>query len=257
MPQTPSPPPHGRIDVHSHLLPGVDDGCASIQESIVAVQMLLRAGYVGSVCTPHTYHPAFEATDPSAIAGWVDDLARQLAEQGLDYRIWPGAEVYISDRTIRGFERDGVPTLADSRVVLCDFWSPTWPTEVDEVADWLLERDYQPVLAHPERSVSRSEEGFAAHLDALRDRGVLLQGNFLPMTGLEGERNRRWSERLMQRGDYALLGLDMHEPDTLPQRLHGLELAEQMYGAERVEALTVDAPRRLIFGPGAASTRQH
>ena len=239
-----NPLPPGRIDIHSHLIPDVDDGCATIDESIACIRAQQSAGYVGSICTPHIWVDLFPRNTMPNIRDWTAALQHALREQGIDYRLWPGGELRLFDGILHWLEEHEVPTLAESRYVLTDFWEPNWPWWVDAAMDRLLERGYTPILAHPERI---AVENLDAHLDALAARGVLMQGNFRPFTGGDGALAGELVRRFAHAGRYDLLALDMHAPDTLASRLDGAQIAERELGADYVTERTEHAPRHLIF----------
>lgn len=239
-------PVRGRIDLHSHLLPGIDDGCQNLDQSLDCVRQLMARGYVGTVCTPHIWGPLFPHNTPASIARHVRGLQRQIHAAGLDYTLWPGGEVRLCDEAIAWLGEHGVPTLADSRLVLCDFWCDQWPRFVDRTFDWLIAEGYTPVLAHPER-LGCVDELFD-RLDSLADRGILLQGNFKPLTGDEGPRNAAVGRRLLDEDRYDLMALDMHDPESLPPRFAGLELVARDYGQDRLQHLIETAPRERVLG---------
>ncbi len=238
--------PPGPIDIHSHLLPGIDDGCQDLDESLACVRMLKQHGYVGSICTPHVWPAVYPHNTPEHIAAWTIQLRRDLADRGEDYPIWPGAEVRLFDGVIAWFESTGVPTLADSRCVLVDLWEDAWPRWADPAMDWLLERAYQPILAHPERIGVR--DGMGEKLAELSDRGVWLQGNARCMTGEEGYRADKRIRQWLAEGRYTFLALDMHRPAELTPRMEGLEMIEQEFGRATLQRLAVQNPRRLVLG---------
>src|SRR3954470_2914039 len=122
-----------RIDTHCHILPGVDDGCSQISESLDCIRQFMAAGYVGSICTPHIIPRAYPRNIPSQVREWVAELQQVLVENGIDYQLWAGGEVVLDPDNWKWFERDGVPTLGTSRAVLMDWWGPTWPEFADQV----------------------------------------------------------------------------------------------------------------------------
>src|SRR5687767_14764730 len=97
----------GRVDIHSHLLPGVDDGCADADESLACVRRLKAAGFVGSICTPHIYPAMFPENRIDNIRGWVAALQRRIDTAGLDYRVWAGGELRIADDMIEWMRDHG------------------------------------------------------------------------------------------------------------------------------------------------------
>jgi protein-tyrosine phosphatase len=237
-------PAQGRIDIHSHLIPGVDDGCATFDESLACIKMLQDQGFVGTICTPHLATADYPLNNTSHVTGWVAVLQRQLRDAGVRYQLWPGGELRIFPDCVAWMKIHGIPRLAGSNAVLLDFWTPTWPRWVDTTFAWLIDQKCQPILAHPERLPC------AADLDQrLRDAqqaGVWLQGNAKCVTGLEGPAAQEMFTKLLSEGRYNLLALDMHRPNTLPERLSGLATIEQMIGQSALTALIDTAPRRLV-----------
>ena len=142
---------HSRIDIHSHLLPGIDDGCASLDESLESVRRLIAAGYRGSICTPHIWPEKYAGNKTGHIEAWTKQLQLQIWDTGLDYQVWPGGELRLFEGMIDWMKQRGVPTLAGSRCVLLDYWDNDWPKWTNECFRWLLDEGYQPILAHPER----------------------------------------------------------------------------------------------------------
>src|SRR5262245_36599080 len=98
---TPIPPAPGKIDIHSHILPGIDDGCKTLEESFECVRKLTDAGFIGSICTPHIWPEAFPDNTAANIRDWVIALQQQIDAAGLSYRLWPGGEV----RLFKGIEK--------------------------------------------------------------------------------------------------------------------------------------------------------
>jgi len=236
--------PPGRIDIHSHMLWGIDDGCQLPEESFQCLDMLRDAGFVATICTPHIWPELFPDNIPENITGWTNQLRQRFYEAGSAYQLFPGGEVRLHARVLDWFKRHGVPTLAGTDDVLMDFWEPVWPAWLDPVVDWLLDRGYRPILAHPER-IGR-QAGLLDNLRRLSDRGVLLQGNCLPFTGAEGPHPVEVMRHLLAEQRYDFLALDMHGPDSLPDRLEGLAMLEQEIGQAEVDRLMSEAPRRLL-----------
>ncbi|MGB0766640.1 MAG: CpsB/CapC family capsule biosynthesis tyrosine phosphatase [Phycisphaeraceae bacterium] len=231
--------------MHSHLLPGIDDGCASLDESLESIRRLIDAGYVGTVCTPHCWPNHFPHITPEHIRAWRDALAAEIDKVGLDYRLWTGGELRIFSGAIDWMKQHGVPTLAESNCVLCDFWQAQWQPYIDDTFDWLMSEGYRPILAHPERSPTR--DGYDKHLDRVTERGVILQGNLRCFTGEEGFGPDRDVRRYMDDDRYTLLALDMHRPAALQGRLDGIAIAAEEYGQARIEAMIDTNVRALIF----------
>lgn len=238
--------PPGRIDLHSHMIPGVDDGCQDIDEVITSIVALQRAGFVGSVCTPHIWAELFPQNTPQHVGVWVDQLARELANRGVTYRLWAGGELRLFDGVVEWMKVNGVPTLADSQYVLMDFWVEKWARWISKSLAWLLAEGYKPIIAHPER-MNMDGKKLEARMDELAKDGVLFQGNFQCMTGEAGyhadQRIRQW----LAQDRYTFLAMDMHRPDGLEARLDGMTMVETEFGRTTLDNLTRDNPRKFIL----------
>ncbi|MCC7147476.1 MAG: hypothetical protein IT443_13625 [Phycisphaeraceae bacterium] len=239
--------PPGRIDFHSHLLPGVDDGCQDFDQSLACVRLLRQNGYVATICTPHMAgHDDAPQNTPTHVQMWVADLQDQLRQAGEDYPLWAGGELRIREGVIDWLSRHGVPTLAGSRCVLTDMWESRWPKWAKPAYQWLLDQGYQPILAHPERLNCPDE--LDENLRELEAMGVWLQGNANCFTGAEGYVADVFVRQLLAEDRYRFLALDTHLPDSLPGRFEGLAMAEREYGLPKINALTATAPRRDFLG---------
>ncbi len=233
-----------RIDIHSHMIPGIDDGCTDIAETLSSIETLKQAGFVGTVCTPHLWPEMFPENTAGNIRRWVADLSKRIADEGIDYQLWPGGELRLFDECVDWLKANGVPTIGDSQYVLTDFWADFWPEHVDDTLDWLMAEGYQPILAHPERLGMK--DGLEEHLDALAERGVLLQGNVRCMTGEDGYLPDQRIRQFIRQNRYWILALDMHRPGDLESRLDGLKMVAEEFGQPYADGMTIQRPRELL-----------
>jgi protein-tyrosine phosphatase len=235
----------GRVDSHSHILPGIDDGCPDLEASLACVRQFIAAGYVGTICTPHVIPKLYPRNTPNQIRVWVAELQAELTRQGLDYQLWAGGEFVLAPENWEFFEQNGVPTLGRSRAVLMDWWGATWPDHADVTIDRLLAEGYQPILAHPER-MKLPEAKLHALVDSLTARGVWLQGNLNSLSGGEGAQSQALGHDWLQNGRYYLLASDAHHPERLDGRFAGLQVAIDLVGLEQVTELVSRRTRALV-----------
>ena len=235
--------PTGRIDVHSHLLPGCDDGCKTVQESVACARMMAAAGYTHSFCTPHVW-PHLTENTAANIPVQTGRLQEALDLAGVPLRLVPGGEINLRP--------DTPETAADAlvsfgmlrRFVLIDLWADRLPDFFRPAVRWLQQQRVKVVLAHPERMAAvQKEPGLADHFAEL---GLLLQGNLQCFSDPAGSATRRTVERFLREGRYFVLGSDLHNLSSLPMRLEGLKRAVDLVGAETVDRLTIDNPRQLL-----------
>jgi protein-tyrosine phosphatase len=233
----------GRIDVHSHLLPGVDDGCKTAQESVQCARMMVEAGYTHSFCTPHVW-PHLTENTARKIPLHTARLQEALDLAGVRLKLIPGGEINLRP--------DTPETAADALVsygmlrkyVLIDLWADTLPAFFDRGVRWLQAQGVKVILAHPERMTAVQNQPELA--DRFAEMGMLLQGNLQCFGDPVGSPTRRVVERFLLEGRYFLLGSDLHNLASLPVRLEGLKRATNLVGAETIDRLTIENPRLLL-----------
>lgn len=236
----------GRIDIHSHLLPGIDDGCQTLEESIDCIHQLKAKGYTGTICTPHVWPEYYPNITPDNVATWVGQFTEALKQQGVDYQVWPGGELRVFPDVIAWMQMYGVPTLAGSRCVMFDYWDNKWPRWLPKVIEWLIAEGYQPILAHPERIAATVKQPKKLH--DLIEMGVWLQGNFRSMTGEEGYLADQVVRQFIKEQRFQFMAMDMHDAASLPGRFDGMALVAEEFGEHLVDYFTIEAPRKLILG---------
>jgi protein-tyrosine phosphatase len=234
----------GRIDVHSHLLPGVDDGCESVEESIACARMLAEAGYTHSFCTPHVT-PGFALQTISAITQWTADLQMRLTEANVPLTLLPGGEITLMPDLRENLTPDRMMTYGGlGRWCLVDIWADELPDFFEPTIRWLIAKGVKVILAHPERMKAvQNDPELADYFDHL---DLRLQGNLQCLSDPPGSPTRTVADKFLTGGRYFLLGSDLHRLKSLPPRLAGLRNAIELVGAAAVDRLTIENPRMLL-----------
>jgi protein-tyrosine phosphatase len=233
----------GRIDVHSHLLPGVDDGCKTVQESVQCARMMADAGYTHCFCTPHVW-PHLAENTAANIPLNTARLQEALNLAGVRLKLAPGGEINLRPDLPETPPDALVSYGMRRRYVLVDLWADTLPAFFDRAIRWLQSQGVKVILAHPERMTAvQSQPGIA---DRFADMGLLLQGNLQCFSDAIGSPTRRVVEQYLLEGRYFLLGSDLHNLASLPVRLEGLKRAIGLAGEKVVDQLTIENPRLLL-----------
>jgi protein-tyrosine phosphatase len=245
MPTASDVPESGYIDLHCHLLPGIDDGCRDLEATLDCIRLWQAAGFSGAVCTPHMATTSYPAITPERVAGWVETLRQQLVDAEIDFQLWAGGEVRLGADLIPWFEQHGVPTLGPGRCVLIDWWGIDWPDFCLEACEYLLEHGYQPILAHPER-MGLDDAELSAALDSLESLDVWLQGNLNSLAGGEGKTPKGRADGYLLANRYQVLATDTHDPTSTPSRISGLEVVRQFGGEETLDRLLACRTREIL-----------
>src|SRR3954447_15233085 len=233
----------GRIDVHSHLLPGVDDGCRTVEESIDCARRLVAAGDTHSFCTPHVW-PNLPHNRPEDITRRVARLQASLTDAGVPLKLFPGGELNMRPDTPETPPDELVTFGMARKFLLIDLWADRLPPFFAPVVRWLQSQGLKVILAHPERMKAVQDQ--PGLIDHFRELGLLLQCTLQSLGDPPGAPTRVVAERALVDGKYFLLGSDLHNLNGLPVRLNGLRRAIELIGEATVSQLTIDNPRQLL-----------
>jgi len=232
----------GRIDVHSHLLPGVDDGCDSLEESIACARELVRAGYTHSFCTPH-FWPGLSNT-VAAVTQRVASLQRAFDDAAVPLTLYPGGEMNLRPEFMQTPPAE-LPTFnMAGKYAMFDIWADKLPTYFEPSVRWMQSLGLTVILAHPERMRAVQLDPDLA--DYFAELGLLLQGNLQCLGDPPRAATRQIADRYLREDRYFMLGMDLHNQRSLPVRLAGLSHAMDLVGNVVVDRLTIHNPAKLL-----------
>ena len=219
-------------DMHSHLLPGLDDGAETVEHSLDLLRALRELGYRKLIMTPHIMGDFYKNT-PEGIRAALQQLREAAAEAGLDDVALDCAAEYYLDEFLGRKLADGTEMLTfggDKRYLLFETSYMNEPLNLFEIIFELKAQGYTPVLAHPERYTYFY--GRFAEVEALRrDYGVLLQVNLNSLAGYYSPAAKKVAEQLVDNGLVDFVGTDTHHlrhTDTLLRRTLPLPHMEKL-----------------------------
>lgn len=199
--------PDNFIDIHSHLLPGIDDGAATIEDTAVLINGLQEIGFKKFITTPHTMGEVWKNTSES-ISQKLTSTVPDLHIPDIGSRIKAASEYMIDAEFWELFKNERLLTLKDNYVLVeISYLNP--PIQLYDVLFELQVAQYQPVLAHPER-YNFYHELSLSHYKKLKKAGCLFQLNMLSTTGYYGERVAKTADLLLKNGLIDFIGSDVH-----------------------------------------------
>jgi protein-tyrosine phosphatase len=232
------------IDLHSHILPGIDDGAKTLEVSLEMARMAVADGIHTMACTPHIY-PGLYGNDASGIALARDRLQAELDARGIALRLVCGADVHLVPGLLDGLRAGTVPTLHGSRYVLLEPSHHVKPPRFEEAVFELVAAGYTPVITHPERLVW-IEDHYDVFLRLIRQ-GAWMQLTAGALTGLFGARARYWGEKFLGEGHTHLLATDAHSSGRrVPRLSEARAVAERLLGAAEATRLVLERPQAIL-----------
>jgi protein-tyrosine phosphatase len=194
------------IDIHSHLLPGIDDGAKSIQDTIRLVRSFKELGISQFITTPHISHYIWN-NSPEAVITKHKETQISLNAQNITMPFQPAAEYFMDDWFENHFKSEKLLTLKDN-YVLVEMSYMNAPVQLYKILFDIQIAGYIPVLAHPERYLFYHKN--LIEYDRLKKAGCLFQLNLLSTVGYYGSRITKIAEHLLKKGMYDFAGTDVH-----------------------------------------------
>jgi tyrosine-protein phosphatase YwqE len=198
-----------KTDMHSHLIPGIDDGAPDMDAAVQLVKGLAELGYKKLITTPHVMWDMYKNTTLGILNGY-EMLQQRIIQEKIDVTIGVAAEYFLDNyvKTLLG-NKEPLLTIKDN-LVLVEFSMASEPIGLKEILFEMQLQGYQPVIAHPERYSyhERNLEFFAI----MKSSGYWFQLNILSLVGLYGKSARTLAHQFIKNNYYELAGTDLHNP---------------------------------------------
>lgn len=238
------------IDLHSHILHGIDDGAKSLDISLEMARLAVADGIHTMACTPHIY-PGLYMNNAQGIARARDALQGELNTRGIALRLVAGADVHLVPGLLDGLREGHIPTLNGSRYVLLEPSHHVAPPRFEESVFQLVAAGYTPVITHPER-LTWIETHYQVFVRMI-GQGAWMQVTAGALTGLFGPRARYWGEKFLGEGHTHILATDAHSSGgRIPCLSGGLAVAERLLGQAEASRLVNERPQAILddLAPG-------
>jgi protein-tyrosine phosphatase len=240
------------IDIHAHILPGVDDGAKDWTQSLQMARMAVEDGIRIMVATPHLFKgrtiDLSQVNDKEIILQLVTQLRRKLSEEQIPLEIIPGCDFPLTFESLKLLDDGRVLTINDAnRYLLLELPDTSLPPAIEEICFHLQSRGITPIITHPERHLIMQETPYK--LKRLVDLGCLVQMTGSSLTGWFGRRVKQISRQLVKLGYVHLLATDAHDPKERPPLLReAVTELSRLVGENRAQAMVNDIPEKIIAG---------
>ncbi len=232
------------LDLHCHMLPGIDDGAPDLGVALAMARMAAADGITTVACTPHIY-PGLYANTAAGIAAAIEALRVELAAAGIALDLTIGADTHLTPDLVAGLRGGRIPTLGGSRYFLFEPPHHVEPPHLEDAVFAVMAAGYVPVITHPER-LTWIEDRYAV-FPRLARAGAWMQVTAGSVTGRFGRRPRYWAERMLDEGVVHILATDSHHVDRRPPLLaEAREAAARRLGAGEAMHLVLTRPQCIL-----------
>lgn len=208
-------------DIHSHILPGIDDGAPDVAASLVLIRGMYDLGIRKMVATPHIIGDLYRNT-PETINHALAKVKQACADENIDIKISAAAEYMMDDGFVRLLNgHDGLLTIHEN-ILLVEIPYTAPPYDLEEMVFQMITHGYQPLLAHPERYFYYHTN--LKEYERLKELGFLLQVNLLSLTGYYGKGAMKVAGHLVEKGLADFVGSDLHHERHLKALSDGKSL---------------------------------
>lgn len=232
------------IDLHSHILTGLDDGADTADISVEMARRYLDQGVTCVACTPHIF-PGLYANNADTIRRATVKLHNLLKEKALPLKLVTGADNHIVPDFVRLLKAGQLLAIAETRYVLVEPPHHVAPVRLEALFFEIQQGGYVPILTHPER-LTWIERDYA-RIVTLAERGAWMQLTSGSLLGRFGKRARYWADKMLCEGVVHILATDAHNNSSRPPDLmKGRNAAEKLVGPRIAEELVATRPELVL-----------
>lgn len=232
------------IDIHSHIIPNVDDGARSVEETFNILKEAQEAGFTDVILTSHFLLNYYE-TNAQELIFWKEKLQEVLKKQGTKINLHSGMEIYITNQMEELLENKKILTLANSGYMLIELPLATNVKYFDYVVYYLEAKGIKPIIAHPERykCVQKDPDIVEEYIE----KGCLIQCNYGSIVNLYGREAEKTIKTLLKKNQVHFLGSDVHRKNgTYLIILDAIKKIRKIIGENKINELTTINPKKIL-----------
>lgn len=232
------------IDVHSHIIPNVDDGSSSVNETFKMIEEARKIGFTDIILTSHFLLNCYE-TNSKELVFWKEKLQEVLDKKEIDVKLHSGMEIYISSQMEELIKKKKLLTLGNSRYMLIELPLSSTVKNLDYVLYFLESISIKPIIAHPERykCVQENPELVEEYIN----KGALIQCNYASILGLYGDKAKKTVKKLLKNNLVDFLGSDCHKPNQIYLLVpEAIKKIKKIIGDSRFEKISTLNPQKIL-----------
>ena len=232
------------IDIHCHILPGIDDGSRDVEESMEMIREAYKAGFTNIISTSHYIEESYNVPKAKR-QELIDMLNSKIEQEGMNIKIYNGAEAYITPNLVELIKAEELPTMNGTRYLLMELPMHNQILSLESIVSKVINQGITLIIAHPER-YSYVQKNYKI-LNELADMGVLFQANYGSCIGQYGKEAEKTLKKLLKANRISFFGTDCHRAGSVYEKMPEiLKKLEKMIGKEKLEELTTTNPQKLL-----------
>lgn len=232
------------IDFHSHILPKIDDGLQRMEETIQVVKEAREAGFTAIIATPHYIEDGYKVEEKER-KKLLKEVISKVNEHVDDINIYLGNEIYISNNMVQLIKDKKASTINGSRYILFELPMNGSILYLNEVIYTLLENQYIPIIAHPER-YTYVQKNINILLELI-NMGVLFQSNYGSFIGIYGKSVKKTAKLLLQHKMVHFLGSDVHRVGTIYKNMpNAIKEIRKIITEDKFKELSEENPKLVL-----------
>jgi len=234
------------IDIHCHILPGIDDGPKTLNESLEMARIFEQAGYSHVVATPHAVPGTTWMPGPEKIRDRLDELNQAIVKAGIGLKVLPGMEIALDPNIADLIDQGKVQSLAGTSYILIEPPFQRLPLGWEQAFFAVLSKGFMVLLAHPERCAQLIAKPDLC--DQLIESGVYFQVNWDSFIGHHGRTTEKMAVYLASKGYIHCLATDSHDANNRNARQvrRAAEKIEELIGRRNLQIISRENPARVL-----------
>lgn len=232
------------IDIHSHVLPGIDDGSKNITMSLEILKGLEEQGVTDLICTPHYIAETSQVSPRAKNEELLKKLQERAKKKGIKTNLYLGNEIYIDRDIAKLIRAKKISPLAKSKYLLVELPMSGEFEQYEDILLSLQQKNWQVILAHPERYHSFQKD-YKKVLE-MHKQGILLQCNLGSFIGQYGKHAKKTAQKIAKDKLIFCIGTDIHRPRDYEEIAKAQKRLRKYYEFYELDAILVQNPLKIV-----------
>lgn len=233
------------IDIHSHIIPNVDDGAQTALETFIMLKQAEKAGFTDIIATPHYMEQSIEQ-DKNDILQKIDEINEAATQQGIKVKLHAGEEIYAMPNLVEVIKNNKIISVKNSNYILIEFAMHDKPKFLENVIFETCNYGYIPIIAHPERYDYVKKD--ISLVGIWQNMGALIQCNYGSLIGKYGSSAKKIVNKLLKSKQVDFMGTDCHKPGSIYDEMEdSIKKLKKVVDDNYFELITTTNAKKILI----------